>query len=245
MMKKVTTLSLMALLASPSFADSMGNPDYVNPNTAFFSLEAAYTRNSIDGFAFSILGTDSTVLSLKDNQWYSGRIAGGMLNRVNDTFALSGELGWGYYGRTNLNPVGTGVFAASPDIFRIQNTITGFDVLMGAFYTQPCYNLFLKAGALIENVNTTTNASLNLADFTTNNSFSWKQSSTEALPEIKVGGSYLFNENWALTVAYFHAFGSDQKTVGTVDPITGTTNFSVNVENPSLDSVLVGIQVSI
>ncbi len=86
---------------------AMATVDYTPYNSAFFSVQGGMTRNGIDGFAFTILGTDSAVVSVENNQQWSGRLAAGLMSRVYDNFAVSGEVGWGYYGRTKSNPVGT------------------------------------------------------------------------------------------------------------------------------------------
>ncbi|MBA2648267.1 MAG: hypothetical protein H0U75_01490 [Legionella sp.] len=246
MIKKITLVSLCTTITfnAPLYAGSMGDMDFNNWGAVFVSLEGSYTKNAIENFNFNIIGTNNSFFSVKKNQLYGARLAAGAIGKLIDEFGVSAELGWGYYGRTKLDGIGTGIFETNRSTLSETNTLTGFDLLVGASFLQPCYSLFLKAGALAQTNNVNFNSAFFPTAFTSDR-FRFKASITSILPEVKLGGSYIFNENWALTLAYMHAFGSASKTTANFDPVTFTSNFDTNLRNPSLHSVMVGVQVSI
>lgn len=208
----------------------------------FVALEGGYSRNSLDGYDFVLLGLNSSVVSTQSNSGYTGRLAAGLIGSINEELAVSGELGWGYYGSTNSSPSYTNFSPFFPGTLFTKNTITGFDALVGVAYTQPCFSLFLKGGALVETLSTKTEANFVTLNPTFFASAIIERNHTEVLPEVKVGGAYHFDNNWALTAAYMHAFGSKVKTTGTYNVQNLLADIRVNAKNPSLNTALVGIQ---
>ncbi len=221
MIKKITLFSLLSALACSSAIDAHAMCNHCS--SVFFSLEGAYSRLAIDNYEFDILGTADTLVSNKQNSSGGGRLAAGVMRWLCDEWGVSAEIGWGFYGRTKLNPVSTGVFATIPATFSVTNTLSGFDVLVGSSFLQPCYSVFLKAGALVESNNVTFEGEFSpvvTPSVFTTNIFRFKDTRTGVLPEVKIGGSYIFNDNWSLTVAYTRAFGSTVRTIATFDPVT-------------------------
>lgn len=242
-MKKTTLISFISALSCSSFAfaGDMGDGNSGMCVTTFFALEAGYTNNTIDGYDISVVGLNATLAPTKTTNGYSGRLAAGVVDKVYDELALSGEIGWGYYGRTSLNTT------LVNSVFYLSNsyTLTGFDALAGIAYVQPSFSLFFKAGALIENMNKSSNLNINSIDGSTFANFALEDNKTEVLPEIKLGGAYNFNDNWALTAAYVHAFGSSVKISGNVDGFGNLSNVKVYNQNPSINTVFIGIQYSL
>ncbi|MBL7481166.1 hypothetical protein [Legionella bononiensis] len=245
-MKKLTLLSLLSALSFSSVIHAGGMGDSNFCCAAFFSLEGGYTWNTIDGYDFAIVGTNTVITSQITNDQYTARLAAGMLSMFDDQFGATGELGWGYYGKTTLNPVGFGAAAQAPANLTMSHTISGFDALLGIAYMQPYYSLSLKAGAMIQNMQTHTTAVFSPAfAFPLINSYSEKNNQTAVLPEIKLGAAYNFNENWALTGSYLFALGSNPKTTGAFNLNTLTGSFNLNNQNPTLNSLLIGVQYTV
>lgn len=243
-MNKLTLVSLASVLSCSALvhAGGMGcNTGQMNGG-AFFGLEGGYAQNNIDGYNFTLFPSGVIVSSVEDKQNYVFRLSAGMMNQMDDQFAVSGELGWGYYGKTSFTPSFNIPFTlAAPNAFTSSHTITGFDALVGMLYTQPSFNLYLKAGAMLQNVRNKTTANFygfNLVDTQTTSS-----NSSAALPEIKVGGAYNFNENWALTVSYMYVFGGNPEVTGNFNTTTGVSNLVVDTENPGLSAAMIGLQV--
>ena len=250
-MKKIFKLTTIALMSCSAYvyAGEMGVVgDAVSPLTSFFVFEGGYTWNKIQGFDFTTLAPDGRIRSSEKKQGATGRIGAGMMHSFNDNFAVSTEIGYGYYGRTTLNPVLTGFVANVnlPASLVIKQNISGFDALAGVAYLDPeyCYSVFLKAGALVQNVNTNTTAHFfPLGIAALNGSLNQKMNHTGVLPEVKIGGGYYFDNNWALIASYVHAFGASPKTTGTINFANLNSSITINRENPSLNTVLVGVQV--
>lgn len=245
-MKKITMLSLLAALSQGAYtyAGTMGIIDSAPCLISFLALEGGYTWNQIENYDFSLTGLNGRFYSHKSDKGFSGRLAGGIIRPINEQFALSSEIGFGYYGRTNLNPVGTGIAPSLPVNLAIKNTLSGFDALVGVAYTAPSYSLFFKAGALIQNMSTRTNANFSPFDIAPANSVQ-SINYVSVLPELRVGGAYNLSSNWAVTASYFHAFGSNPKTTGNFNVNTLNASVNTNDRNPSLDAVMLGIQYSI
>jgi hypothetical protein len=241
-MKKLTLISLISALSCNTLVHAGGMGDYGQCNSApFISLEGGYTTHTIDDYDYTITGLGLRLTSIKTSQHYTGRLGAGMLSMIDDRFGMTGELGWGYYGRTKLTPQ-----LVSLGDFTIQDTITGFDALVGFAWVQPNFGFSLKAGALIQNV--TTETTLAIPTFTVPgfpplvNSFTSKVNRTAALPEVKIGGSYNFDSNWSLTAAYMVALGSNPRTSGDINATTGALTFNTNTLNPTIHSFLLGVQ---
>ena len=239
-MKKITLISLISALSCSALVHAGGMGEQTcgtgsTCNAGFVSLEGGYSVSSIGNYNFTITGVPSSFSSVKKTQHYAGRLAAGMITMMDEQWGMTGELGWGYYGRTTLNP---NLVLAGFD-FTMKHTITGFDALIGLAFVQPSYSISLKAGAMIQNlqVQTTSNFSaFDLPLFEDN-----KTNQTAALPEIKLGAAYNFDNNWSLTAAYLVAFGSSPKTTGNYDGIDRLT-FNSNNLNPTINALLLGIQ---
>lgn len=244
-MKKITFISLISTLTFSSYvtAGDMGCGGSSACGTAFVALEGGYTTNTINGYNLSITGLNTVITSTKKIQGETVRLSAGMIAAMDEQFAVTGEVGWGYYGRTSMTPTVGGIIV--PGTFAISHTLTGFDALVGAVYTQPSYNLFFKAGALIQNMQTSTNANFTAFVFPDVNTLKEEYNNTAVLPEIKLGGAYNFNENWALTAAYMFALGASPKTTGDFNVNTGTSSLSINTQNPTINSLLLGVQYTV
>ena len=241
-MNKLTLIPLISALSCSSLvhAGGMGEQSGLLGTSGFASLEGGYAVTSIDNFIFTVTGPGGgSISSTITKQHYAIRLAGGLINMIDDQFAVTSELGWGYYGKDTLNPSGSDFGSLI-----IEHTITGFDALVGIAYIQPNYSLSLKAGAMIQNMTTKTTASGEVAGlFSTGfSSLVTKVNQTAALPEIKLGGSYNFDNNWSLTAAYLVALGSANKISASFDPGTGTGTLVSDSLNPTMNALLLGIQ---
>ena len=242
-MKKISMLTLLAAVSCGAtvHAGAMGAADSVPCLSSFFLLEGGYAENQLKGYDYSLTGMNGHLKSKEKNTNYAGRLGAGMLRAVTEEFAVSSEIGYGIYGRTKHTPS-----AIDPAYLNVQNTINGFDALAGIAYTDIDWSIFLKAGALVETRTTKTTS-----DFTVFNLplvvavFNETVHHTAVLPEIKIGGAYNFDPNWAVTLAYLHAFGASPKTTGDINVTTNKITFNNDQLNPSVDAVLVGIQVTV
>lgn len=239
-MKKIVLASLMSTLSLSTALNAGGMGDSNCSPSAFGSIEGGYTYNRIGGFEFA---TGTTSLSSKKQQnQYTARFAAGAISMIDDSFALTGELGWGYYGRTTFNLPALAV--ALPVDISSKYTLTGFDALIGAAWIQPYYSLSFKVGGLIQNMQINNTASFidpALAILVANT----KSNSTAVLPAVKLGAAYNVDTNWAITASWLLAFGASTGTTVTYIPAT-VPNFSleVNTQNPMTNSFMLGIQYS-
>lgn len=241
-MKKIITLiPLFSALSCSSvvFAGGMGGSQCCS---GFMSLEGGYTWTSISGYEFTLDGLGNTFSSVVSKQGYSARIGGGVINMIDDDFGVTGEVGWGYYGKTTLNSPEAGIILPVSTSLSMSHTLSGFDALIGVAFMQPYYTLSFKAGALIQNMQTKTAAFIAPIAFPVFDSLNIKTNQTAVLPEIKVGAAYNFNENWALTAAFMFALGAKNKTTGEFDVNTFRGSLNVNNQNPSMGTGLLGIQ---
>ena len=248
MKKTALSLGLVAIaLSSVANAGTMGPVQMSAPPVVpFIGLEGAYTWAHDNGFDFNIFNT-LRLNSTQDRNGWGGRLSAGLIHQLTDVWAVSSELGYGYYGKTTFHPhltsdggipesVVTGVGNVG-----VKTTQDGFDALAGIMYTQPSYDLFFKAGALVQNNRSTINSDLPSATPAVG-SFLYKSNQTQVLPEIKLGGAYHVTEQLSITAAWAHAFGSTPKATATVVPANLQTTVNVNTQNPSMDSALVGLQ---
>lgn len=213
----------------------------------FLQLEGGYSWNTLKGLDVNILNVGG-IHSNSDKDGWSGRVALGLAKKVCDPFYVTGEMGWGYYGHSTAPLRADGALVAgggAPDFsaVRFKSMQNGFDVLAGILYNQPYYELFLKAGALIQNSETEINVDLTrLLNGGLNGNVSLSGNQTEVLPEIKLGGAYHVTRNFAITAAWTHAFGSDTKVRATIDPNNPLGSINVNLRNPGLDTAMLGLQ---
>lgn len=249
MIKKISKISLIALFSCCSFAhagmmgETMGTPFL----SSFLSLEGGYTWNQIKGYNFNLIGLDGHFYSHENNLGGTGRLGAGFMRNISDRFALSTEIGYGYYGRTTETPILTGAAGGIPASLTLKYNLSGLDVLAGVDYIDPSwgYSLFLKAGGLVQNLDTKSFANFTPLGISTINVSNQTLNHTGVLPELKVGGAYYLDDNWAFTLAYMHAFGASPRTTGTFNVTTGSAFFHSNQQNPTLSSVLAGIQFKI
>lgn len=212
----------------------------------FMQLEGGYSWNTLKGVDINILNVGN-IRSNSDKDGWSGRVAVGVGKKVCDPFYVTSEIGWGYYGHTTapLSADAALVGAGAPNFnaIRLKSTQNGFDVLAGILYNQPYYELFLKAGALIQNSQTNLNVDLTtLLNGNLNGNVSLSGNQTEALPEVKIGGAYHVTRNFAITAAWTHAFGTDTKIRATIDPNNPLGSININLRNPGLDIAMLGLQ---
>lgn len=243
MRKLPVLISLICSLMSASVCNA-GLAGEAPKIYTFFGVEGGYSWNDIDSIFVRTIdtmnGINSFVKSSKHDSGGTVRVYTGIMRLIHgDNLYFSGEVGWGYYGETKLtlNPLivengGSGGY------FRVKDTFTGFDALVGLILNKPEYDVFIKAGALVQNSNLKTNISGNL-DGDTAQLYA-KMTATQALPEVKVGGSYHVNDNLLLTAAYAHAFGYPME----FDVQAGDTEFArIKASlHPSLDILTVGVQ---
>jgi len=266
-MKKYVAISgLIFLLVSSAYAGGM-EPVARSPILyTFVGAEGGYTWNDINGIKINTLDSggdsyfDAGVTSSR-NAGGSARVYAGLMRLIyRDALYFSGEVGWGYYGKTTLtlhyitdNPNSSNLNGST-----LTDTFNGFDALIGLVYNQPRYDLFLKAGALLQNSNLNGHLIVNQPPNPNNNSFSYtnvgvKLTLPQTLPEIKVGGAYHVNENISVSATYAHAFGyATQVNVGALNCNNGTganctggtiSNTLANASvNPSMDIVMLGLQ---
>ncbi len=235
---------LTIALSSSVYAGTMG-PIQTATVSPFVGIEGGYTWSQLNGFDFNVVDTLRIRTNDSEKGW-SGRISTGLIYPLNDTFSTTGEIGWGYYGKTDFSGVLSvpGLPTVNLNGVDIKSSQNGFDVLAGVMYTQPSYDLFFKAGALIQNSRLNVRINESLLDSDLIGIISNKSSQTEALPLIKLGGAYHINEQLSVTASWMHAFGSEQKyNVSLLQSVTAPAfNANINTMNPTIDSILVGLQ---
>lgn len=231
---------LAAVTCSASvYAGAMGAADSVPCLSSFFLLEGGVSGNQLKGYEYTLTGADGHLKSQEKNTNYAGRLSAGMQRAVTEEFAVSSEIGYGIYGRTKHTP-DTLSFAT----LNLQHTMNGFDALAGIAYTDIDWSLFFKAGALVETRTTKTTSDLTFL-LPLEARYQETVHHTSVLPEIKVGGIYNFDQNWGVTLAYMHAFGSSTKTTGDINVNTQTITYTNDQQNPSINAVMLGIQVTV
>lgn len=240
MIKKLASICLMSLLAEGVSAGTMGDVmagDYFVP---FAVGEATVTWNTTQ--SATIFGNPPSLTK----QLWGGRGAVGVAHASPTRFGYTAEIGWGYYGSTKSYNFGAG----TPGSLLITNSsyLYGLDILAGLTYDFNPLQVFIKGGALAENRHTN-----GYAEFrNVNNGISYlstnaiKSTTTNVLPEIKVGGLYSVYDNLSLSLAYMHVFGNDNfaatVTGAFSNPGAGAGMSSVtNAQVPSLDSILFGL----
>lgn len=253
----IASLVLAACGASELYAGEMG--DVASSRfRPFISGEGSYTWPQIDGYKLNVVSL-ATVTSVTINQGWGGRAAIGGLYAMNDRYAVSAEMGWGYYGNTKLEPhivapSGDQIIPKSKTVGLGMDTY-GLDILAGIYYTQPKFDLFFKAGALFENIQM--NGSITPGTLLRNNPrakhfiidgtpsiIAVNRSAPAILPEIKLGGAYHLTNNWAITASWMHAFGGEfslQAPSMNFNP-TQIGNVTVEAHNPTLNTVLFGLE---
>lgn len=240
-MKKIILMSLCALswqTNAGTMGDVVASPGFV----PFISGEAAATWNTIK--SSTIFGHSP---SIKRNAW-GGRGAVGLYRAYSEHWAVSGEIGWGYYGNTKSTHSGTAPDGRASVSGSTTSDLYGFDVLAGLIYRVNQFDLFFKAGAMAENRSYNGNISTTI---TTNgvsgtNNISLTNVQTNVYPEIKVGAIYNINSNLGVSLAYMGVYGNDALSFssnGTLPNGTTATNLDLSaaLQNPTLNSVIFGL----
>lgn len=254
-MKKNTALGLIALF---SFAANAGAYEAVasvpaNSSYLFSTLEGTYTWTKNHGFRFAFIDDEDDSFEIhsgRDRSRWGGRLAVGYAKQLCCPFYVSGEIGWGYYGRTRHPLHVTGPLADDIEEvvdlggLHIKTSQNGFDVLAGLIWNQDCWELFFKAGALIQNNHRNISVDFGelLIDSDLTGGLSVETNRTEVLPEIKLGGSWYFCDNWAITASWMHAFGTRPRIDLVLDIENPFGESSIHLRNPSLDVFTLGIQ---
>ncbi|NCT56447.1 MAG: hypothetical protein GW760_01865 [Legionella sp.] len=240
----ISTAALLSL--SLAHAGTMG-PGSTRSFIPFVGGEAAYTWNQIQQLSFNQFVTDNST------KGWGGRLSLGMRLSYSERLSFTSEVGGGYYGNVagNLDASPT-VQPEGVDAGVLGHTnfnIDGYDVLMGAMYQYNKIDIFGKFGFMAQNLRAHTTATLSavIPGGTLSKLTDVKQSVTQILPEIKVGGIYNVNENWGMSLAYMHVFGSSMKTNKTMIGTNTTLTMSntQNNQNPTLDSIMFGLMYSI
>lgn len=237
MKNKIFKLSLLILNASFANAGDMGDTTNKYPTTPFIIGEANFSYIAYQTEVFNNL------YSTQINNIWGGRFGAGLTRKYRGNFSLSGELGYGYYGRVRssfINNVNNNHYA-----------IDGLDTLVGVIYKLKDLDLFFKAGAMIENKRI--KGTLDIGKTYNNDTFSgqknYNSNFTQVLPALKTGGMYNLSPNIALSLSYMHVFGSSTSSLANYSssssPLTVNTYSSIHDQNPSLDSVLFGIQYNL
>lgn len=254
--KLLPVLALSTCGATTAYAGGMGDFQPLPMLIPFVAGEGMYTWPDIEGFNINVVNVGSFTSSQNQQGW-GGRFAAGAIHPLNESFAGSAEVGWGYYGSTDINPqitLNTANVTVTPtsNAFKLKLNEYGFDVLAGLLYTQPDYDLFFKVGALIQNLRMKVETTPSQLTGSTTGSlatrFSGTYSITETLanvlPEIKLGGAYHISDDWLATLSWMHAFGStlnmSMQDVATSPVSVGSA--SVQIQSPTLDTVLFGLE---
>lgn len=229
MRRKITAFISVSLLSASVSAFAVGCP---TTNSLFAVAEGGYTWTSLNNSVFNGVTTGQT------KSGGTGRIGAGAVHWACPNIGFSGEAGWGYYDYTKFNSTVSG---------NASNQTFGFDMLLGGIYRIDHFDLALKVGAMWQNVRMVRNS--NLAALIGGNVVTGSDKSTSTvssvLPLIKVSGAYNFNQNWALSLAYQHAFGNNNVYQNSTKSRTTTsiTSITSRVDAPlTLDTVLLGLQ---
>ena len=252
-MKKIALVSLMSSLSLSSFVQAGEMGDSSCAPSAFMSLEGGYTYNKINGIQFTTgtgtAATSTTVKAQKKQNKLTTRLAAGVISMIDDSFGVTGELGWGYYGRSTFNLPAASLLI--PVNVTSKYTLSGFDVLIGAAFVQTYYSLSFKVGGLIQNMQINNTASLTYpapapALFAGVYTYNEKHNSTAVLPAMKLGANYNIDTNWAITASWLLAYGGSTGTKFNYTPAAVTKlALDVNTQNPMTNSFMLGFQYSI
>jgi hypothetical protein len=230
-MKKI----VLPLLICSSFAQAgtMGAvADHRQHISPYLTGEAVYTWNSVQP---SIL---NNVTATQTKQGWGGRLGGGFAFSIAEEWALTSEIGGGYYGNVSST-------AVAPENTKL--SFDGYDILFGGIYKYEAVDIFGQAGFMLQNSRAT--RTLHTTALNVNNS----SVSSQALPEIKVGLAYNFGNTYeylnalGVSVAYMHVFGTNVYTnlsETAANPPAVTVNNS-NSQGATFDAVMFGLRYTI
>ena len=214
----------------------------------FISGEGLFAWPTVKGFTITTPPPELNVGTSKiNNRGWGGRIAAGLMTPINERFAYSGEVAWGYYGHTQMPVVFDKPLSKTDINTGLGNTTGslerwGFDVLAGLLYTQPKYDLYVKAGALFQNLR------VNLSDIVVNReqgSISTNSNIPNVLPEIKLGAAYHITDHLGANVSWMYAFGGPFDVILPYNDVNGVGKIgasSMELKNPSMNVVMFGLE---
>ncbi len=233
---KLTTLLVAGLITTHAYAGDMGHMTVNTSSKSIFfaGFEGDYT------WADSSIGTDlNNTIPRVDERGWGGRVSVGVYNNYFEAFGISGEAGWGYYGKrlfqdSALNSAGS-------------YTLYGFDLLFGLWKTYSNLDFFIKAGAMLETRRTTHTVNFSRllpGGFASGTSVESSPMST-VVPEVKVGGIYNITEQLGASVSYMYLAGWNTR--GSVQQSFSRTggfvrNASLAGGPPSFSSIMFGLQ---
>jgi hypothetical protein len=241
---KIALLSALSLSAHAGTMGAIITPPYSHP---FVSAEGGYTWSKIDGLHINVVDI-VTLNSNKSRHGGSARLAAGLEREIGHAWMMSGEIGYGYYGYTSTSPRAAGplldmVGAPNFSAIHMKFTQDGFDALAGIIYHQPAFDLFFKAGALVQNSHRKLNIDLgSLIGVDLNGKAQVKMNQTEVMPEIKLGGAYHVTENFSILGSWTHAFGANSKIQANLNIFNPIGSINIDLENPTLNVLMVGLQ---
>ncbi len=231
---KVASLLAASLMISNVYAGNMGQT-IAPQNILFTGFEGSYTWADVNNFFVN------NRVERPSEQGGGGRISVGMFHHYLNTWSISGEAGWGYYGKSS--------YANSILQTYASYTLYGFDLLFGVLKTYSQLDLFIKAGVMAETSRVT--RSINVAaalpgGFASGNDAN-SQTASNIVPEVKAGGIYNFTEQLAVSVAFMYLAGWE--TQGRFEQsFSSTTGFvrnsRVSAGPPSFGSIMAGLQYS-
>ena len=234
MKKIIITASVVSSLIglTAAHAGTMGPVAAQLPSMVPFAvLEASYTWNQLS------TSTINSQTATPTTQGWGGRFGAGFAHPLSESLSLTTELGGGYYGSNKFSLASQGISTRS--------TIDGYDFLVGGTYTMNQFDLFGKVGVMVQNLRSsvTQDYSKSLPGGLYSGTVVTHSNTTQALPEVKVGGIYNWTESWGLTVAYMHVFGNSPAANIGVNATAGaiSANGNTNNQNPSLDSIMFGL----
>ena len=234
-MRKTVMTGLLGLSSLILHAGNMG-PVSTNMNSVpYLAGEGSYSWNTLNGF--TINGHSPT---LSKDGW-GGRLSVGIDRPYNEKFSLNAEIGGGFYGTTSMNNLASGVSSTL--------RITGYDVLAGGTYHMQYIDLFGNFGFMAQTLLSTMqrNNGQRFPGGVFAGTTKGHSTQTQVLPELKAGAAYNFNQNLSVTLSYMYAFGSDVSgtiisTATDVPPTSINSGGSINLRNPSLSTILLGLR---
>lgn len=231
MAKTKIAMLVLTLSSAVSYAGAMGPVG--SEHALFASIEGAYTWSALD----TVIINDN-VLNTSYNGW-GGRVAAGAVHHTASPLSYTAEIGWGYYGDKDYSTPLVGVLKS-------KDVLYGADLLLGASYRFNQFDVFAKAGAMIESEQQ--HQILDTGTITpggvVNGLSDIQRTITTVLPELKVGGAYNFNEELAVTLAYMYAFGNNTRVTfnSFASPLVVNQTVVATVAPVSLSTLFLGIR---
>lgn len=234
-MKKIVMTSLLGLSSFVLHAGDMGAVSTPMSSVPYLAAEGSYTWNALNGFTIN-----GSPPSVSKNGW-GGRLSVGIDRPYTEKFSLNAEIGGGFYGRTTMSNRASGVTSALD--------ITGYDILAGGTYHLQSIDVFGDFGFMAQTL---------LSTMTRDNGKRFPggvfagtarghASQTQILPELKIGAAYNVYNNLSVTLAYMYAFGANvsgsiNSTAQDLSPAVINSGGAVNLRNPSLSTILLGLR---